>query len=170
MPSSSTWYYAGQPTHVMKISNDAQFSPSHLGAAEIVITPDGVSRARLGLSVRDGDETVRARVERAERPAALGLLARVAVAERGLSVKDGDEAVRAANGVAEQIAALGLLARVAVAERGLSVRDGDEAVRAANGVAEQGSVVVAVVVVVLVGVVVLVVVVVLLVAHCMGVD
>ena len=86
----------------MKISNDAQFSPSHLGAAEIVIAPDGVSRARLGLSVRDGDETVRARVERAERPAALGLIARVAVAERGLSVKDGDEAVRAANGVAEQ--------------------------------------------------------------------
>ena len=108
-----------------------------VGAAEVIVAPGGVSRARLGLSVRDGDETVRARVERAERLAALGHLATVAVAERGLSIRDGDEAVRAADGVAEQIAALGHRARVTVAFRVLGVVDGSEAVGAPDGVAVQ---------------------------------
>ena len=111
---------------------------SPLNAAEFV----GATRvgAQRCASVIDGDQAVGARVERAERFAALGRLTRVGVTQSHLGVRDRNEAVRAADGVAEQFAALGDLARVGVAHRVLGVVDRREAVGAADGVAEQCSI------------------------------
>ena len=76
-------------------------------------------------------------MERTERLAALGLLARVGITQRVLGVLDRNKPVGAADGVAEQVAALGHLARVGVTLCVLGVVDRSEAVGAADGVAEQ---------------------------------
>ena len=104
-----------------------------------VVAAEFVGATRVGAqrcaSVIDGDQAVGARVERAERFAALGRLTRVGVTQSHLGVRDRNEAVRAADGVAEHFAALGDLARVGVTLRVLGVVNWSEAVGAADGVA-----------------------------------
>ena len=104
-----------------------------------VVAAEFVFATRVGAqrcaSVIDGDQAVGARVERAERFAALGRLTRVRITQSALGVRDRNEAVRAADGVAEHFAALGDLARVGVTLRVLGVVNWSEAVGAADGVA-----------------------------------
>ena len=59
--------------------------------------------AEQGVGVLHGDEAAGAREVRAERLAALGNLARLALALRSGGVRDGGEVVRALNGVAERV-------------------------------------------------------------------
>ena len=73
-------------------------------AAQVVGAPGG--RALDVRSTVHRNEVVGARVERAERFAALGHLARVVEALHLVGILDRNEAVGAADGVAEQIAAL----------------------------------------------------------------